>query len=54
MEFFKTKTHIDFMSQRKLAAVFSVVIFVASIEFSTHLEIKYFIHHIKIIYTSND
>ena len=31
MEFFKTKTHIPFMKQRKIAAVFSAVIFVFSI-----------------------
>ena len=31
MEFFKTNTKIDFMKQRKWAALFSVIIFIASI-----------------------
>jgi len=31
MEFFKTKTKINFMQQRKMAAVFSAIIFIASI-----------------------
>lgn len=31
MEFFKTQTNIDFMGQRKWAALFSIVLFIASI-----------------------
>jgi preprotein translocase subunit SecF len=31
MEFFKSNTHIDFMGQRKWAALFSIVLFIASI-----------------------
>ncbi len=31
MEFFKTQTNIDFMGQRKWAAMFSIVLFIASI-----------------------
>lgn len=31
MEFFRTNTHIDFMGQRKWAALFSIILFIASI-----------------------
>ena len=31
MEFFRTQTNIDFMGQRKWAALFSLTLFVASI-----------------------